>query len=964
MIENNAIANYDNAINSYTALSISTKIRGHLIEKDEKNLTLDIGNSECLHIELKEDIELKPGTTVLLDRNNIASSRKSKLKEDIPVGDIDIEKYTQSLESFGVEISEPNIKILSQMEHYGVPITEENFHTYSIAKNSLDEIASSLDYNSAIKLAEMDIDVQNDSIQKIAQALKDISEEKDGFDLSKLFGNKKLSTEDAEEIAQKLYGSRMGKDITDIIKSFHEKRISITKKNVEKINDLFYKLNSLKDIEDTTFIDVLKSDLDINIDNLYRVKTYVTSDTTVDSDKDIDQFNIKNLKSYGFNSYEFALPEKPKVTTKELRLLEEDIVDLIELSELEPSAENIKLSKEFIKRDIPLSAENLTLIQDMKKALAVISSELDYESASLLLKAGVDIEQEDLMSLASKLKELQIDSGVDGEKKEISVTNKSIESIAADVPDIAQEDLISLPSKLKEFPIDSGVDEVADGENSDVVEVLNKLESLKHIEEKDLLTLVEKNIDFKISKIENVLSSGRALLSESILPTDYTPSAVVRSIENISSVFSTIETLDINTLAFQLKQNIPMTLMNLKERGPDTRVYGLEDGIQSSEFIQPEPLNANSDIKTSYIKTTERQVLSLEDIQVAFSKNGVPYTRPNIERVSSVYNGYNNLRENLTQSMVSTSLSQNISLENMDISLSSDYVNRYAQNSSEYSLNYPAAAERFIESLNSDVKSILSNSENSLMLLLRNKKPFSLEEVKKTSFLFENREQLGHKIAELSSILDTVDDVEISKQLDLLKQSVASIPKSMKQSIPILEENSQEIEKCLRDIQERAQFLDEGSQSSLKDTLKEISKTIDESRQNSVENKILQFPLYMNGQFTNLNMYFKERNQRESHKNPGDISAIMSIETANLGNLNINLDVEQKTISLKIGLEDSVYQQSIERHSESLRGILEALGYGLEKLEFYSEVEHPTFSAPESSGEKLFPSSGNLDLKV
>lgn len=919
MIENNAIANYDNAINSYTALSISTKVRGHLIEKDEKNLTLNIGNSECLHIELKEDIELKPGTTVLLDRNNIASSRKSKLKEDIPVGDIDIEKYTQSLESFGVKISEPNIKILSQMEHYGVPITEENFQTYSIAKNSLDEIASSLDYNSAIKLAEMDIDVQNDSIQKIAQALKDISEEKDGFDLSKLFGNKKLTTEDAEEIAQKLYGSRMGKDITDIIKSFHEKRISITKKNVEKINDLFYKLNSLKDIEDTTFIDVLKSDLDINIDNLYRVKTYVTSDTTVDSDKDIDQFNIKSLKSYGFNSYEFALPEKPKVTAKELRLLEEDIVDLIELSELEPSAENIKLSKEFIKRDIPLSAENLTLIQDMKKALAVISSELDYESASLLLKAGVDIEQEDLMSLASKLKELQIDSGAD---------------------------------------------EVADGENSDVVELLNKLESLKSIEEKDLLTLVEKNIDFKISKIENVLSSGRAMLSESILPTDYTPSAVVRSIENISSVFATIETLDINTLAFQLKQNIPMTLMNLKERGPDTRVYGLEDDIQSSEFIQPEPLNANSDIKANDIKTTERQVLSLEDIQVAFSKNGVPYTRPNIERVASVYNGYNNLRENLTLSMVSTSLSQNISLENMDISLSSDYINRYAQNSSEYSLNYPAAAERFIESLNSDVKSILSNSENSLMLMLRNKKPFSLEEVKKTSFLFKNREQLGHKIAELSSILDTVDDVELSKQLELLKQSVASIPKSMRQSIPILEENNQEIESYLRDIQERAQFLDEGSQSSLKDTVKEISKTIDEGRQNSVENKILQFPLYMNGQFTNLNMYFKERNQRESHKNPGDISAIMSIETANLGNLNINLDVEQKTISLKIGLEDSVYQQSIERHSESLRGILEALGYGLEKLEFYSEVEHPTFSAPESSGEKLFPSSGNLDLKV
>lgn len=866
MLENIVEKKYLSAVNSYTALNMSSrKITGSLIEKKDKQIVIDIGNNKAMQIDLIKDISINKGDIALIDRRNIAKSKVVDIEIYEEINKEEKNIYTRKLKELGIDASEENIKIIRRLDGAGIAITKDNFETYKLAKSSLNNISSSLDYESAIRLVEMDVDLENESIEKIASLVSELEEEREGLNILKMFKKTELTTEDAEQIAEEIYGSKMGKDIVDIIKSLHKKEVSITKKNIEKINDVFYKLHNLEEVEDETFIDTIKNQLDINIDNLYKVKRYVKNDeNNIEVDlKDLEQ--VLKLENYETNK-----TMDVKVTSKDLENLEEDIEKFIVDLDLQASKENIDMAKEFIKRNMEISKENILSVSDMKEALKIIVENLDKEISAQLINRNIDIETADIREIA---KEIEVIKDTDGALAE-------------------------------------GLD--VDRIIGDTDEIIGRINNLKTLDEKDIISLLERNVDFKINNIEQaILHRGQALASNG---------NTLNSIDNISRSFRDIGSLNFNTIAFQMKENIPMTLMNLREN------QGILQGsIDYKEY-------------------------GVQEIEQALSKNDLDLSRLNIKKSMEAFRNYNYIKENLTSNMVKQAVAENIEIENVELDIASRYVQDYRK----------SKGYTFVDNALEMVKS----GDENIMFLMKNSRPLTFKELSETNSMFKNENQIGHKISAMSDLVDEHGDDETKEQFQKFKENIRDISKSMKGSKEDLEEAYKRMEESIKDMEENMKFLNKDYSSLVKEKSREISEKIDEHRMLAKENKIIQFPLYMNGQFTNLNMYFRDKQKEASKQNNEEISVALSIDTVNMGNLNINLDIRKKNVSVKIALEDIEDKKHIEGHKNILVDFLERDGYIIDEISFHGEGEIGLLEIEDENKERASLFNSNLDVKI
>lgn len=769
MIESKAIRGYEGAINSYGSFDINTKLKGVLVEKDGKNLKLRLEDKTLLKVELREDIDVKPNTTVLIERSNVEKSKTIDSREDVSLSKSETEKLIGLLKSFNADVTEENLMSLKKMDNLGIELSEENFNTYRIAKNSLEEVALSLDYETAIMLEELGLDIENDSVEKIASALKDIRLEREASKVLNLFDSPQLSTEEAEIIANKIYASNMGRDITDIIKTLHKNGVNITKENIDKIDSSFYKLHKLKDLEESSIIDALKDELDINIDNLYRVKMYQV-------------LNSQNAQS-----------------------------------DKEP----------------PLADQEITSqVIDIKTSLVDIIENMNYDRASVLVEQ-VDIEMEDIRSLSNKLQ---------------NIPNDKVFSNSP--PDL----------------------------------------------EGNISTLVKSD-----------------------------------SLSSIASALSDIGELEFDAVAIAIKKFSSISLLNLHKICSSSEYRE----IQLSHFSQS---NDDSDFKT--------------DLSKAFSRNGVEYSRPNIEKAVDIYRGYNNIKNNINENITSKALIDNIRLESIEISEASKYIDRYIQAEQ----NYGTSKLRDFNSLNS----VFKNGDNSSIMAIRGQELLSLGELKKADSLFKNNNQIGQKLSEISSIIsaeDTSDSVDILKKI---REGILAVQRGLKTGKSDVEIGHQKLQESIEDLSSLASK----DGSNLGDTSKQASDMISESKEKLSNDRILQLPVMLNDQLTNLNMYFKEKKNNRKSSSGDSFSAILSIETSSLGTLNIGVDIERQSVSLKINAENNEHKSQLEKYLSSLNDKISQTDYSLSELTLRSDSEVKLFDETMDSSMRLLPSLGNLDIKV
>ncbi len=495
-----------------TTLQQSFNIEGILQEKDQKNVKVQLRNRRIVEAVLKSPIEGNVGDKVVIDKSQVVSMKVLKKAEE---NSLAFRKdYSEVLQSYGIKVTEEALEAAKTLDLFNIPITKEGVGTLMTAKNYLDTIQHDLNYDTAVKLLEKEVDLEHSSLYEIVEKVKEIKEEKKAFSLLKFLGIKKeMTTEEAERIAREIYGSSMGKDITDIIKSLHQAKTTITKKNIEAVYEVFYKLGKLKGIEDESFVKLYKQGEVFTLESLYNMK-YAVKEGVVPVEEGIQDWAVKLYERH-------ALPIE-QVTEKDLKRLEGQILSLLREMRIDTTRENRQLANALIQEGIPLTKEHMQEIVTMKEALKTLMMHLDLEKASELMRLSIDIERQDIRQLVKWKQQLP-------------------------------EDGSQVLSQ-----------EVRTGEEREAIQAIyTRLEQLKEIRDIDLVKLLKEKVDFQLHKIEKVIFHEKGEKEEADAG-DQKILEGTQQILRISGIFNKVKQLSIEQILYHKTHGVGMTLRNIE----------------------------------------------------------------------------------------------------------------------------------------------------------------------------------------------------------------------------------------------------------------------------------------------------------------------------------------------------------------------------------------------------------------
>ncbi|AOY75703.1 DUF6240 domain-containing protein [Clostridium formicaceticum] len=477
----------------------SFKIKGTLVHKEANHITLHLGDNKMLEVQLKGDIEGEIGETVVVDKKDFV---KSKLYDESDTKVLDEiseeESEAELLRKLDIPVNETTKNALTVLEKHGMKISKENIQAFVSAKEHLEQVVEGLDYDTAIKLLKKNVDISEEALQKLAVGIQEVKGEKEGFSLRKLFMRKKeLSTEDAEKISMRLYGSKMGKDIIDTMKALHKAEMDITKKNIHRIHDVIRKVDDLQDIKEETIIDAVKNKIDATVDYLYKLKNAVVKGK-IQPQKHIGQA-VANL-------YETTSYRAPQVTEKDLRTMEEDIRELLAREEVKATEEAVRLSKDFVKAGLDLTKANIEKVQEIKEAIKELKDHLNYEKTAELLGNGIEVEKEEITELVKQIKESEDEKIKRSEGTEKVTEEASVKETSREMIEEIKELMKSIENKIPQTTDEKALHELKKkvAELKDKIVEVEKLK-IPEVAEKEKNEMLQqlKNIMIEVENIRN-----------------------------------------------------------------------------------------------------------------------------------------------------------------------------------------------------------------------------------------------------------------------------------------------------------------------------------------------------------------------------------------------------------------------------------------------------------------------------
>ena len=382
------ISNKDNLINNYGITpTLPYDIEGELVEKNGKDIKVQktIDNKTVEYsLRLKQEIVGELGDNISIEKENIVSIRvEEKEEKEIVKDETEVRKVADILMELGLEYTEENIRMIELLLKNGIMITKGNVDSYMKSKEYLNRIIEGIDVESYVKLMDRGIDLEEENLQKIAQELEEIKNQKIPFSIKRFFKiEKDLTYKEAEEIAKEIYGQKMGKDVYDTIIALHKEKLQITRENIDRAIEVMSKLHNLKEIKDEAYVKILNENKPFNIESLYKLKNSYTK-TGLEN----------NITAKGFEF--FTIEEEATVDSLKEILINLDIAD---------SPENINILREFIVNDMVMERDNYNKIISMKESVRELADLLGYVEVVELNKQDIDPLQEDIHKLVEKLK--------------------------------------------------------------------------------------------------------------------------------------------------------------------------------------------------------------------------------------------------------------------------------------------------------------------------------------------------------------------------------------------------------------------------------------------------------------------------------------------------------------------------------------------------------------------------------
>lgn len=183
------INNKDNLINSYGITpTLPYDVEGVLVEKNGKDIKIEktIDNKTVEYsLRLKEEIKANLGDNIIVEKEDIVSAKLEE-KEEAVKEEEDVRKVADIISELGLEYTEENIRMVEFLINSGIPISKANVSSYIKSREYLNKIIEGIDTNSFVKLVDRGVDLEGDNLQKIAQALEDIRNEKNSFFFEKI----------------------------------------------------------------------------------------------------------------------------------------------------------------------------------------------------------------------------------------------------------------------------------------------------------------------------------------------------------------------------------------------------------------------------------------------------------------------------------------------------------------------------------------------------------------------------------------------------------------------------------------------------------------------------------------------------------------------------------------------------------------------------------------------------------
>lgn len=536
------INNKENIVNTYGLTpTLPYDMEGILVEKKGKDIKIEktIDNKTVEYsLRLKEEIVGQTGDHVKIEKENIVSAKLEE-KEKPKTDKEETRKAEDIIRELGLEFTEENMRMIEYLLKSGISVTKDTINSYLKSKEYLKNIVESIDPDSLVQLMDRGIDLEGENLQKIAETLEQVKDEKPSFSLKRFLRlERDLTYKEAEAIGKEIYGQKMGKDVYDTIIALKREKLPITKENIDKTIEVMSKLYNLKSVKDEAYINILKEDKNFNLENLYKLNNSYTEATTP-----------SNVAARNFEIFTIA----KETTIEGLKKVLQDL-------DIEDTADNIGLLREFVVNDMNMDKENYNKVIYMKESLKELIDLLDQEQIVNLNKRGIDPLKENIYDLVKEIKNRS------KEELEESLTDERIKEISKD------------------------------------------LEALGNIKDRDLLQLIKKGEDFTLKSIKEIIDTN---LKKSIALENKTLDRTI----HIANILNTLgENLKSDTISFTVRKYQFPTLENLFiSHGEVKEVQAIEpiDKLEET-FIFEEYLRARNSLTTNIIKESIKEGKVLE----------------------------------------------------------------------------------------------------------------------------------------------------------------------------------------------------------------------------------------------------------------------------------------------------------------------------------------------------------------
>lgn len=370
----------------YSGISF-TSVSGKIEKIDEckTSVKLRSGSGTLYDVVLKNPILANEGDSVKLEKKDIKSiSEHEPEKQERRMLEAENSRYARILQDIGIIPNEKNIEAAMRLERAGISITPSAVAEFIKVDSSIESIGGSITAQKAAILVESGFDIENMSLPELAQAIEGLAEDAgEGF-----FGKKEISTQEAEAIAKKIFGSSMGKDITDIIKGLHRIGVEPSRGTVEEIQGAMSKLMAIGSSLERNIALLVEKDIEPTISNIYSLVSGIKSSS-------LEPSNKKLVGAYTAGYIYTAAP-----SDMHLEKLEADIRARLNDFGIQDSPGSIRICKEIIRLGLPLEKGLLAETGEILSSIGIVKSGLDASVAAAAVRAGMELEKTDIRDMA------------------------------------------------------------------------------------------------------------------------------------------------------------------------------------------------------------------------------------------------------------------------------------------------------------------------------------------------------------------------------------------------------------------------------------------------------------------------------------------------------------------------------------------------------------------------------------